>query len=230
MLVYIGGCWLTNRKFRWLTTFNLVLISVLIALSLVLTNIIGYSRILFGKQVELGNFLIFVIGMIFGPWAGLIAGMVSDLMGTLIYLGGTFHLGFMVTKIGFGLAGALVFSNFLINWWRVKLFLFLSLAVLIQLFLIHPLALYGTLTNDWLTLWTRFLIAIPGKLITLAIEIVTYPFLTFLSFRLLYSLYKHRHQRLPLWANRFQELNFNWPKIILKHGKKNNFKKLTREI
>lgn len=230
MLVYIGvGC-LVNRKFRWLTTFNLVLISVLIALSLVLTNIIGYSRIFFGKQVELGNFLIFVIGMLFGPWAGLIAGMVSDLMGTLIYLGGTFHLGFMVTKMGFGLAGALVFSNFLINWWRVKLFLFLSGAILIQLFIIHPLALYGTITTDWLTLWTRFLIAIPGKLITLAIEIVLYPLLTFLSFRLLYSLYQRRHHQAPLWASRHRELSFNWPKVISKHFKKNHFKKLANEI
>lgn len=212
---------LINHKFCWVNTFNLVLIALLSALSVILTNIIGYSQILFGKQIELGNFLILIIGMLFGPWAAIVGGITSDLLGDLIFIGGTFHLGFMLSKIIFGLSGCLIFSRFFSQWWRIKLWFLCIIAILIQMFFIHPLSLYGTIVNDWQTLWARFLLSIPNKIITFSVEAVVYPLLSFVGFRVLYLLYNTRPQSSILWSDRYQKVSFSFtPQLKTKALKK----------
>jgi len=83
----------------------------LIALSVLLTNLLSYSFFVFGGMIRLalGNFLLFTIGMIFGPFSGMIGGLLSDTLGTLINNGGAYHFGFALAKTLFGLSGGLVF-------------------------------------------------------------------------------------------------------------------------
>ncbi|UWD35430.1 folate family ECF transporter S component [Mycoplasma cottewii] len=71
------------------------------------TNVIGYSKV-FGFKIQLGNFLLFLCGMLLGPLAGPLAGLLSDLTGLLIS-GGVPHFGFTLIKVMYGFLGALVF-------------------------------------------------------------------------------------------------------------------------
>jgi ECF transporter S component (folate family) len=89
-------------------TLSLTLVGLFCALSVIMTNVVGYSMI-FGFKIMLGNFLIFLIGMLFGPVLGMIAGTVSDGVGILINLSGTFHFGFLFIKAFIGFCGGLVF-------------------------------------------------------------------------------------------------------------------------
>jgi ECF transporter S component (folate family) len=77
-------------------------------MSAVLTNVVGYSYI-FGVQMMLGNFLIFLTGMMFGPLIGTVSAIITDTIGSLINMGGAYHAGFMLIKVILGVSGGLVF-------------------------------------------------------------------------------------------------------------------------
>jgi len=159
-------------------TLSLTLVGLFCALSVILTNVVGYSMI-FGFKLMLGNFFIFLTGMLFGPMLGIIAGTVSDGVGILINLSGTFHFGFLLIKAFIGFCGGLVFwakSNQHYRWKTVGIF---SVTMLIAACL-SPIFLY-TLYGPGYTL-----VQFGFRLLRLPVEIILYLIFIFSAFDLTY--------------------------------------------
>ncbi|WP_420798239.1 folate family ECF transporter S component [Mycoplasma yeatsii] len=146
---FVIGYLLDRHFWRKITIQVISLLGVLIALCIIATNVIGYSKV-FGFKIQLGNFLLFLCGMLLGPLAGPLAGLLSDLTGLLIS-GGVPHFGFTLIKVMYGFLGAMVF----LPKQDKKLYFILSIAafmltsVALHLLVITPLsfASYGGATG-----------------------------------------------------------------------------------
>ncbi len=132
--------------------------SVLVAISIVLTR---YASImLFGGTVRLGfgNIPIIFAGLLLGPWAGALTGIVSDLIGVMLNPQGTFHLGFTLSSALTGIIPGLVAMFF-----RRKSF---------RCILISNLLVYLVVSLLLNTLWLSqlygkaFLVLLPGRILT----------------------------------------------------------------
>ncbi|ATZ17670.1 folate family ECF transporter S component [Mesoplasma melaleucae] len=125
------------------TVKNIALLGLIVALSIILTNVIGYSSV-FGFRIMIGNFMIFFAGMVFGPLGGIMAGFCSDLVGSMINISGMFHFGFMFAKVFIGFCGAMVFIFKKNNLWFAKMIFFLIFSLAITSFLITPICLVAS--------------------------------------------------------------------------------------
>jgi len=143
-----------------LTTRKLVMASFLSAFSIILTRYV--SVMIAGGSIRLGfgNLPIIISGILLGPLAGALTGVISDLIGVLVLSQGTFHPGFTLSAI---LTGAI--PGFIIRMNKKNKFTFLNILmanlavyVLISLFL----------NTYWLThiLGKGFLVLLPGRAIT----------------------------------------------------------------
>ncbi|WP_051418472.1 folate family ECF transporter S component [Mesoplasma seiffertii] len=191
------------EKFSWrrFTVKNIAILGVLVALSVTLTNVIGYT-VIFGMKIMLGNFVVFLTGMVFGPLAGVVTGLASDTVGAFIHLGGVFHLGFMFIKILIGFVGSLVFAFKSNRYWVVKMVVAYVLFILVHLFFLTPLftwALYGTSFAQ-----VNFI----KKAILAPFQMVVYPFLTYSCFNVLWVLLrKDVGTSRAVWVGRHGTLN-----------------------
>ncbi|ATZ20587.1 folate family ECF transporter S component [Mesoplasma coleopterae] len=141
--LFFIGMFIDKIHAKKFTVKNITLLGLIVALSIILTNVIGYSMV-FGFRIMIGNFMIFFAGMVFGPLGGIIAGFCSDLVGSMINITGTFHFGFMLSKIFIGFCGALVFIFKKNNFWFIKMIFFLILSLAITSFLITPICLVAS--------------------------------------------------------------------------------------
>jgi len=174
------------------STYSLTISAMFCALSVVLTNVVGYSFI-FGMQFMLGNFLIFLTGMIFGPLIGAICGIITDTMGVFINSGGVYHAGFMLIKVILGFAGGLVFIFKTNQYWKLKSIAFFTVAFIISAILspVFLYTLYGT---------SYTMVKFVTKLIKLPVELFVYNFLIYVSFKISYLFLEvHQKQRHRLW-------------------------------
>jgi len=175
---------------RIFSTYNLTISAMFCALSVVLTNVVGYSFI-FGMQFMLGNFLIFLTGMIFGPLIGAICGIITDTVGVFINSGGVYHAGFMLIKVILGFAGGFVFMFKTNQYWKLKAIAFFSGAFIISAILspIFLFTLYGT---------SYTMVKFITKLIKLPVELFVYNFFIYITFKISYLFLeinqKQRHQ------------------------------------
>ncbi|WP_051350851.1 folate family ECF transporter S component [[Acholeplasma] multilocale] len=187
---------------------NIALLGMLVALSVVLTNFVGYAM-LFGRKIMVGNFIMFLTGMMFGPLSGMVAGISSDITGSILNSGGGFHFGFMLIKVMIGFAGSLVFFNKNTKYWIPKMVLIYTICIILHLFVIHPIAisaLYGSsiAAVNWIS-----------KLILLPIQVVVYPFLTYSCFMVLFIFIRNDVGKPnSAWVGRHGEVKFTFkPKI-----------------
>ncbi|WP_279306709.1 folate family ECF transporter S component [Mesoplasma lactucae] len=213
--MFLIGSYLIERKTlkKTFKTRNIALMALLIALSVVLTNALGYSFFIFGGTIRLalGNFLIFVIGMIFGPFTGMISGLLSDTVGTLINSGGAYHFGFALAKALFGFFGGMVFIFKTNKLWTLKTIGMFIFVFILYSFVISPISVAGLYNNKSI----GALIGI-GKLIRLPIELLIYIPLTFISFDILYLLLsKSSNKNNYVWCLKNGKINFK-PKKTLK--------------
>lgn len=201
IFILILFAWKTNSRMKIITTINISIMSIFVALSIVLTNIIGYSFIFFGKQMQLGRLIIFTCGMLMGPICGIIVGLSSDVIGMLINTSGLIHFGFTFGQCLTGFLGAMVFVNKNSNqFWIWKVFIFWLLAIIIQLFIIHPISMGVLLFNNWKDLFVWFLAGVVGKIITLILQMIFYSIFTLASFRVFWTLYDRvSSYQLSLW-------------------------------
>lgn len=201
----------------------------LIALSVLLTNLLSYSFFVFGGMIRLalGNFLLFTIGMIFGPFSGMIGGLLSDTLGTLINNGGAYHFGFALAKTLFGLSGGLVFLFKNNKWLAWKIISYFSLNFLVYSFVISPLSI-ASLYNSYSL---AALMGI-GKLIRLPIELSLYLPLVFLSFNLLSFLIwrvRGKQKKNELWCFRNGRVNLKKPSKLSRQKRTKGFNLVKKE-
>lgn len=190
-------------SFDRFTVKNITIIGVLCALSVVLTNVVGYSRI-FGFQIMIGNFVIFLAGMALGPLVGIVTGIVTDSVGALINLSGTFHAGFMLIKVLYGVLGSAVFMWKTNRWWILKTAGLMTLAVTIGLFAISPISLWSMgFPNGYVYA------SMIRKIILTPLEIVIYTGLTIPCFRVIWIFLKNNHDpKYCAWVARHGDFRF----------------------
>ncbi|WP_051636007.1 folate family ECF transporter S component [Mesoplasma photuris] len=199
-----GLSWLSEgfRKNK-ISTKTITIMAMLSALSVILTNVIGYTFI-GGQKIMIGNVFIFISGMVFGPVPGVLTGVVSDLLG-LINLGGGYNAGFMFIKCMFGFLGACVFMFRKNNFWMIKMIIIYILGITVHIFLLSPLlnAVYGPDSNYWTSLGIKFTLLITKPPLW-AIECSLYPFIAYTSFRVIWHLMKNNlnDQNVPWFARK----------------------------
>ncbi|NLJ80403.1 MAG: folate family ECF transporter S component [Firmicutes bacterium] len=107
-------------------------LSLLTAISVVLTRIFGVVLPIAGVgalRLSFGEIPLILAGILFGPWAGALAGLASDLVGYLVNAhGGAFFPGFAFSAALTGLLPGLLLHNrrAALQWWQVGSTVFLT--------------------------------------------------------------------------------------------------------
>jgi ECF transporter S component (folate family) len=114
----------TKRTTRKLSTTVIVKAALLAAASIVLTRFFSYMIPLGGLpalRIGFGTVPLIIAGMMLGPLAGGIVGVVSDLTGFLINpMGSMFHPGFTVTAALYGVLSGVLFKKIKIQNMKVN--------------------------------------------------------------------------------------------------------------
>ncbi|ATZ16814.1 hypothetical protein ELUMI_v1c00860 [Williamsoniiplasma luminosum] len=196
IVMFIGSIVIEKFSYKRLTIYNITVLGVLTALSIIFTNIIGYNINIMGSRFMIGNFIIFLAGMLFGPIAGILNGIAADLVGTIINSAGQFNAGFMLIKVVYGVMGALVFLDRKNSWWIFKSTIYMGIALFLHLMVLNPLLMITTYTEVssfetffqyyWLNLLGTF--PKPGvpKPLLFIIELPIYVSSSIVSFRVIY--------------------------------------------
>ncbi|AXK50747.1 HPr(Ser) kinase/phosphatase [Spiroplasma alleghenense] len=210
LIFFLLALWIEKWNFRRLTIKVIAILSLLTAMSVVLTNFISYSFPFFGGAIilALGDWIIFLTGMTFGPLSGVIVGICTDLTGTMINLSGQFHLGFMMIKVLLGFSGSLVFLFRKNNFIYLKVLLIYSICYTLTSLVLNPIWLYAIGWGN--AVFVHFV----AKLIKLPFGIAVYPLIAFLSFTVIVKIIKDWSEN-EVWCFRRGKINF-FGKIMLK--------------
>ncbi|MFU0251719.1 folate family ECF transporter S component [Spiroplasma sp. Moj] len=198
ILFYLGVL-LDYKNWKKISILTITIMSLLIALSVILTNIISYTipfPFMGGGviQLALGNFLIFVIGMLFGPFLGVLSGLATDALGDLINIGGTYHSGFSFNLALYGFLGSIVFLFKTDKFWILKTIILYAIGFALISFAFNVLWLYAIGLKQVL-----FPMAFVIKAIKFPIQLAIYLPMVISSFTILYKLITSRHN-LALWC------------------------------
>ncbi|MBF4694036.1 folate family ECF transporter S component [Fusibacter ferrireducens] len=125
------------RKKRLMSTSSLVKAALLAAISIVLTRVFSIMVPLGGLpalRVGFGNIPIILSGMLFGPLAGGITGLISDLLGYIMSPQGAYFPGFTLSSTLLGIIPGVLYKTLKIqkqrfNYNYVNAMMVLSLAV-----------------------------------------------------------------------------------------------------
>ncbi|ATZ16660.1 ECF transporter S component (folate family) [Entomoplasma freundtii] len=214
ILCLFGLGWVLSRRCRNFGTLNITLTAVLVALSIVFTNVIGYNLKIFGIQIALGNFVIFLIGMLMGPLVGVVGGLIGDSVGSLINISGTYHVNFLLVKILFGFCGSLVFLGKGNKFLMLKVFGLFIFVCGLQIWILNPIGLYSM--NGWKSVWITLIPSAPRKGITWLVQSLVYPTLAINSFKILWQLYKRSsYASSTVWAFKNDNLFDNKKQQVL---------------
>lgn len=146
VMLLLGVAILIERKrLKDTKVLHIAIVGTICGLAAILTNLLGYNITMFSVSVKLslGQWLIFIVGLFYGPTLGVVAGICSDLVGSLLGLGGgAFHAGFMLCTVIIGLAGGitLLFGRKHI---LLKGTILYAIAYMIQSLLLNPIWLFS---------------------------------------------------------------------------------------
>ncbi|AGM25756.1 hypothetical protein SSYRP_v1c01600 [Spiroplasma syrphidicola EA-1] len=197
--------WMDYKNIKQISILAITLTSFLVALSVLLTNLISYSVPFFGFggiRLALGNFLIFVVGMLFGPFLGVLSGIATDLLGSMINIAGSYHGGFTLNLVLYGFVGSLAFLFQAKKLWYLNAIIFYTLTFMVISFGLNTLWLYSIGWNS-VVVGSAFIV----KLIKFPIEMLIYIPLALGTFSLLYKLITAKNNML-LWCTKHGELYF----------------------
>ena len=96
------------------TVSDLTKIAVLIAISVVLSRFLSFRILIFGVEgirIGFGNFPIILSGFLFGPMAGAICGMLSDILGYLLFPLGPYMPHFTLNSALIGAIPAIILGK-----------------------------------------------------------------------------------------------------------------------
>ncbi|WP_338983371.1 hypothetical protein [Spiroplasma endosymbiont of Othius punctulatus] len=134
-----------RKRIKDTKILHIAIVGMICGLSAILTNLLGYNLSIFSYSIKLalGQWLIFIVGLLYGPMLGVICAVCADLIGALVGLGGgAFHAGFMLCTaiIGFSGGVTLLFGKKFII---IKGALIYSIAFTMQSLILNPLWLYS---------------------------------------------------------------------------------------
>ena len=123
---------------------DIVLIALLVSVSVILTNVISYKFIVFSSQIKLalGASIIFISGMLFGPYYGVLTGLIADTCGLVVGIAGPYSALFTLDSVLYGFVGSLVWLGGINKWWIVKTIFYYALTLFIVSFGIDLLYIY----------------------------------------------------------------------------------------
>lgn len=177
LIILIGS--LAIEKFSWrkISTKHVVIIAMFIAINVLLTNLLSYNLPILpgGVSVALGDWILFLLGAIFGPLVGWIGAVTGDSLGAIINVGGTYHAGFMFDKTVLAFAGSLVFAFKKNNLVTLKVILIYAISLLFESLLFNPIWLYASGWGD------AVFVNMIAKIIKYPIVLVTYVILVLVS-------------------------------------------------
>lgn len=168
-------------------TRNLIVISLLAALSIVLTRFLSFMLPvagILGIRISFGDIPIMLAGLLFGPIAGALTGIVADVIGAVFLSPYGFFPGFTLTAALVGAIPPIIIR--LMSKKDIK-FIHLFLAILVT-DIITSLGL-NTL---WLTMMNgkAFMVLLPPRIVARAVLIVPNTMLTFALYKVTKKLVK----------------------------------------
>ncbi|QEH61298.1 folate family ECF transporter S component [Spiroplasma chinense] len=132
-LILVIALAMEGFTFKKISLKHITLISMFGAVSVILTNFIGYSIPIFGNvRLAFGDWIIFLLGSLFGPLCGVVSAISIDSLGSVIPNSYGYHVGYMFGKTLLGLFGSFVFITKSQNRIVLKVILYYSLAYIIQ--------------------------------------------------------------------------------------------------
>lgn len=195
----LSVCW-DKSTYKNVKVINIVVVAMLCAIAVLLSNLLGYNFIFFGGWIKMdfGIFLIFIIGMLFGPFYGVIAGIAADTLGILINIGGTYSAIFTLDKVLYGFVGAIIFMQWNYKWW------FISVPIVF-------LGTYGVVSLGLNNVYLWSLGFFKGQILSfLVLKLIKWPVATaiysiciYFIFSFIYYFLQKRNIGLTLWCNRF---------------------------
>lgn len=196
LILTIISIFIDYKNVKTINILIITLTSLLTTLSVILTNIIGYNIYLINKNIKLaiGDYIIFVLGMLFGPLIGILGAIAIDLLGILVNNIGIFHLGFILNKILYGFFGSLVFIFKKNKFWYIRAIIFYIIIFVIISFILDTIWLYSIGWNQ-IIVKSSFIF----KLFKLPIVMIIYIPLMLTTFIILYKFLLFRHN-IYFWA------------------------------
>lgn len=150
-------------------TRKMILLSLFSAISIVLTRLLAFYIPLFGSndvRISLGDIPILMAGLLFGPLAGALTGLVSDIVGASLFPAGPFFPGFSISAMLVGAVPGLL-KRFVFRKTR-----FLHLLMIILVTELITSALLNTLWLSLIFSLPYVMLFIPRILITLIMVLV----------------------------------------------------------
>ncbi|WP_339034261.1 folate family ECF transporter S component [Spiroplasma endosymbiont of Cantharis rufa] len=172
---------LENFTFKKISLKHLTVISLFAACSAVLTGFsYSFPPIVGNVHIALGDWIIFLLGLLFGPLCGVIAAICTDtLMSITMPSSYGYHGGYMFGKCVLAFFGSLVFLTKSQNKILLKVIVLYSVAYILQSLVLNQIWMMSWKGNAaWLDLFAK-LIKLP---ISLPIYI-TFTYSTFLPIR-----------------------------------------------
>ncbi|MDQ0567896.1 ECF transporter S component family protein [Mycoplasma yeatsii] len=199
--------YLMDRKFmKKINTSSITLMGMLIALIVILTNCIGNSGIFFNTRLMLGNFVLFLSGMMFGPVGGAIVGTLSWLIG-LGFIQTFIHASILAMYVLYAMLGSLVFlfkSESKLTY-VILVYSFLAIASFLMTFVAFPIAAWATVGGEK-TFWQWMLL--PKKFVVFPLDVLIEPLLIIPCFEVCLLLLKNNPTvEGKTWATRFGSLD-----------------------
>ncbi|ADK69897.1 folate family ECF transporter S component [Mycoplasma mycoides subsp. mycoides] len=183
--MWVLGLWIEGFKLKTFTIKNITIIGTLVALSVILSYVVNRNFLqILGTRITLGYFVNFLIGMVFGPLAGILAGIATDLIGTMIVGAAQWHIGFVFAKSMLGFLGSIVFVFKNNKHWVWLMVWSYAIGLFLVIFVVHPIS-FATVGGPSLAVAYSL-----TKFIVYPIELVLYPLLTYTSIRVIYILVK----------------------------------------
>ncbi|QHX36188.1 folate family ECF transporter S component [Spiroplasma sp. TIUS-1] len=191
----LAAIFIERKRLTETKILHISIVGTICGLSAILTNLLGYNISIFSLSIKLalGQWLIFIVGIFYGPTLGVVAGICGDLVGSLLGLGGgAFHAGFMLCSVIIGFAGGvtLLFGKKHI---LLKGAILYSLAYILQSIVLNPIWLFSMRYGEYVY------VDMALKLIKLPISLAIYISLISATFFLFIQIIKRMNDEDCWW-------------------------------
>lgn len=194
------GLWIEKWTWRKISIKHIAIASLLSAISVILTNLVSYNLKFLpgGLSLALGDWILFLVGMMFGPLLGITTAICTDSLGSIVNLGGVYHFGFTLDKCTLAFLGSLVFIFKKNNLILLKVTLFYALGLFLESFLFNPVWLYASGYSYFV------FVSMVIKLIKFPIEVVLYVFFVYSCWLILKKVIIHWQAQNQVWCLRHE--------------------------